>query len=485
MGEIRNQTLKGVKWSAVETISTKGAQFLIGLVLARLLTPEDYGLVGVLGIFFAVTQSFIDSGFSNALIRKLDRTETDFSTVFYFNIIVGALGAGILCLAAPWIADFFAQPILKDLARVLSINLFLTSLTVVHYAKLTIDIDFKTQAKVSFSASVISGLVAIWFAWKGHGVWSLAYQMIGSTLLKTVFLWAALKWKPLLKYSWESFRNLFSYGSKLLFSGLLHTVYNEASTILIGKFYTPTDLGNYSRGGSMANLPVSTMTGILQRVTFPIFSRLQEDDEKLIAVYRKYIALTSMGLFFMTALLAALAKPLVLFLLTAKWLKAVIFLQVFCFAVMFDHICQLNLNLLQVKGRSDLFLRLEIIKKTISMAILLASIPFGVLAMCASKVLYTQIAVYINTYYTGKLFGLGYKQQIKDFAPYLILSLLSCSAAFLFATLVGNNLVALVGGTILAASLYVAALYLKKDDCFLEYVHPVLRKLLRQCLMRS
>ena len=236
MNGIKEQTISGIKWSAIERFSVQGVQFLLGLMIARLLSPSDYGIIGMLGIFFAISQTFIDSGFSNALIRKIDRTDVDFSTVFYFNIVVGFVCSVIIFLSAPCISDFFNQPILTDVTRVLSINVFLGSLTTVQYAKLTIDIDFKTQAKVSLISTLVSGCIGVYLAWKGYGVWALVYQSVTASVLRVLLLWIRVKWTPLWIYSWESFHTLFSFGSKLLLSLLLHTLYTEMTTFAIGKF---------------------------------------------------------------------------------------------------------------------------------------------------------------------------------------------------------------------------------------------------------
>lgn len=454
MGDIKQQTLSGVKWSAIGRFSTQCIGFVIGLILARLLSPSDYGVVGMIGIFLAIAQSFIDSGFSSALIRKKDSTEVDFSTAFYFNIAVGGVSYGVLFLSAPYIASFFNTPILKDVVRVVSINLFLNSLTIVQGAKLTVALDFKSQAKVSLITTVISGVIGIAFAYNGYGVWSLVYQSVASSFLRVVLLWIITKWTPSMVFSMESFKGLFSFGGKILTAGLLHTIYTHFITLVIGKFYTPKDLGFYSRGESLASLPSTNITSILQSVTYPILSKLQDDDERLIAVYRKYIALSSLIIFFGMCLLAALAKPVILFLLTEKWAEAIIYLQVFCFALMFDHLCQLNLNILYVKGRSDLVLRLEIIKKTISISMIICAIPFGVLAICIARALYSQIAVYINTYYTGKLFGLGYITQVKDFGGYLVGSFIATLPVYLLTFTAMPHIITIIAGTILSCVIF-------------------------------
>lgn len=474
MGELRDKTVSGVKWSAIGRFSTQGIGFLIGLILARLLSPADYGVVGMVGIFFAIAQTFIDSGFGSALIRKNDCTDADYSTAFYFNAVVGLLCCVILSFASPIIADFFNTPILADIVIVMSINMFIGSLSIVQGARLTAAIDFKSQAKISLITTILSGILGIAMAYNGFGVWSLVWQGVFANLLRTVLLLIITKWYPKWQFSKESFRYLFNFGSKILTASLLHTIYANMTTMIIGKYYSARDLGYYSRGESLAALPSTNITGILGSVTYPILSKIQDDDERLIAVYRKYIAITSMVIFFGMSLLAALAEPLVITLLTDKWTNSVIFLQVFCFALMFDHLCQLNLNILYVKGRSDLVLKLEMVKKTISIAMIITSIPFGVLAICISRAIYTQIAIVINTYYTGKLYGLGYFAQVGDFIKYLFFSLVSVLPAYLFSFTEYHSIIVLVVGTLIACVIY--WLLVRQDAYFVEIVSVCISK---------
>ena len=474
MGNLKEQTLSGVKWSAIGRFSTQGISFIIGLMLARMLSPTDYGLVGMLGIFFAIAQTFIDSGFGSALIRKKDCTDEDYSTAFYFNIAVGIACFLILYLFAPLIASFFDTPILKDIVRVLSINLFINSLTIVQGARLTAAIDFKSQAKVSLITTILSGGIGLAMAYNGFGVWSLVYQSVASTAIRAVLLWIITHWRPQKRFSRQSFRYLFGFGSKILASSLLHTIYVNLTTIIIGKFYSAKDLGYYSRGESLATLPSSNIMGILQSVTYPILSKIQDDDQRLIQVYRKYICMASMVIFFGMCLLAALAEPFIITLLTDKWANSIVFLQVFCFAWMFDHICVLNLNLLYVKGRSDLVLKLEIIKKTISITMIVAAIPFGVIAICISRAIYTQIAVIINTCYTGKLYGLGYFNQMKDFTKYFIYSILAVTPAYLLTYTSLSPIAILLIGGLSACVIYFIAL--RKDVYFRECIQIIKRR---------
>lgn len=473
MGTIKESTIQGVKWSAVERFSVQGIIFLVGLIMARLLTPSDFGIVGMLSIFLAVSQTFIDSGFSNALIRKIDRTDLDCSTAFYFNVVIGAVCYAILFGVAPIIASFYNMPILKDVTRVLAITLFLNSLTVVQVALLTVKVNFRTQAKVNLCSSLVSGGMGIFLAYTGWGVWALVYQQICRSAINVLLFWIAAKWRPMFKYSWDSFYELFSYGSKLLLSGLLHTFYLNVTNLVIGKFYSSKDLGFYDRGQQLGKIPMETTVNIFQRVTFPILATIQNDNEHLISAYRKYIKVSSILIFFCIFLLAALAKPIIVILLTEKWNESIIYLQLYCLAHMLNHITRINLNLLQVKGRSDLYLRLEIIKKTISLIILLIAAPFGIITICCSQIVYSWIAVYLNTYYTDKLFGFSLWMQIKDFSKYFFSALMASIPAFLMVLLELNDFLCLILGFVVALLLYSLVL-LRNDSDFIEIRNLVL-----------
>ncbi|MCF0187639.1 MAG: lipopolysaccharide biosynthesis protein, partial [Bacteroidaceae bacterium] len=417
---LKRQSVRGVMWTALDTFSVQFIQFFIGLVLARLLSPSDYGTTGMLAIFFAVSQVFIDSGFASAIIRKQDCTENDINTVFYFNIVVSTFAYIILFFAAPYIAGFFNMPILESITRILGLTLIINAFGAIQNNLLTKKVDFKSRAKISVTNTIISGSIGIYLAYNGLGVWALVYQTVLSSISNLILLWWIGGWRPRLIFSWKSFREMFAYGSKLLMGNIIWQIYNNLTSLLIGKFYTPADLGNYTRGRGYAGLPASTISSILGRVTFPVLAQIQDDNSRLLAAYRKYIRTTSMAIFFGMLLLLSLAKPVVIFTVTEKWAPCIAFLQVSCLFLMFDHINSININLLNVKGRSDLTLKMEIIKRIVSFAILLLTVNFGVMAICWGFVLNTQIAMVVNTYYNGKLFNFGYFDQWKDFVPYLI-----------------------------------------------------------------
>ena len=422
MSQLRQQTLKGLLWSGVERLSSNFVQFVVTLVMARMLTPHDYGVVGMLAVFIAVSQSLVDSGFSQALIRKQDRTDVDNSTVFYFNIVIGVLIYLILFVCAPLIAKFYEEPILTDITRVLSLTVIINSLAVVQRALLSADVDFKTQAKVTLTAALLSGAVGITMAATGFGVWAIVGQQMTIVVMSTVMLWTLAHWHPIWAYSWKSFREMFGFGSKLMLSGLLNTLYNNIYLLIIGKVFSANDLGHYTRAHQFSEFPSQNLNNIITRVSYPVLCKI-DDDMQLAAAYRKLIRMSGFIMFPMMLGLAAVAKPLVLVLLTEKWQFASTLLTIICFSMMWYPVHSLNLNLLQVKGRSDLFLKLEIIKKLIGVGILCATVPFGLIAMCCGSILTSLICLVVNTYYTGKLINVGFLRQMRDLMPSLLLSL--------------------------------------------------------------
>lgn len=414
---LKSKTQKGLVWSFVERFATQGVQFLFGIILARLLSPEDYGTIAMPLVFLAIAQCFIDSGFSTALIRKPDLTEEDLSTAFYFNIGVGAICYFALFLTSPLIADFYNTPILSDLLKVTALATLFNPLCAVQQAILTRKIDFKTQAIVSFSGAIVSGSVGLVMAYRGYGIWSLVFQQVGGYVIRTILLWMLGRWKPKRKWSWESFRYLWGFGSKMLGSALLDTTYNNIYPIVIGKFFSANDLGNYTRAQQFSSLPSSNVSGILQRVTFPVLSSIQNEDERLSRNYRKILKTSAFLIFPMMLMLSAVAAPLIRVLLTDKWVGCIILLQIICFDMMWYPIHAINLSLLALKGRSDLFFRLEIIKKIVGVCIMCVTIPHGVIWMVSGSVVSSMIALIINTYYTGKLIRVGYLKQMGDVLP--------------------------------------------------------------------
>lgn len=472
---LKQATTKGLFWSSVERFSNQGVQFVFSIILARLLSPSDYGIIAMVTIFFAVAQSFVDSGFSNALVRKTDRVEEDLSTCFYFNIGVGIIAYIVLFLIAPLVANFYNQPILSPIIRITGLGVILNSLCVVQQALFTIKIDFKSQAKITLSATVISGIVGIILAYQGYGIWALVWQGVASSIVRMGLLWLMSKWRPRTGFSKSSFNYLFGYGSKLLASGLLDTIYNNIYPIVIGKFYTPAQLGNYSRALGWAQLPSANITSILQRVTFPVLSTIQDDTLRLQNSYRRLLKLSAFIVFPLMTGLAAIASPLVRVVLTAKWDGCVLYLQILCFALMLYPIHAINLNLLQVKGRSDLFLRLEIIKKIIGVVILIITIPLGITAMCLGMVFSSIICLIVNTYYTSRFIDVGLLTQLKDLRIILINSLVMGGGIYILTSFIDIEGLKLVMGIVIGFLLYfIESFYFSKAE--LQEVISLIKK---------
>lgn len=414
---LKHKTVKGVSWSFVDSIANQGITFLVGLVLARLLTPEDYSLIGIIVIFIAVFNSIVDSGFSNALIRKKDATDKDYNTVFVSNLVISIVLCATLYLSAPAIAGFFARPPLTDLLHVMSFIIIINAFAIIQRTILMKNIDFRTQTKISLISSISSGVVGIGMAVFGYGVWTLVGQQLSRQGLNTVFLWIYARWYPKLQFSIESFRELFGFGWKLLVSCLIDTVWKEIYQVVIGKCYAPAMLGQYTRAQQFSSIFSSNLTSIVQRVSYPVLSSIQDDKARLKAGYKRIIKISMLLSFVLMLGMAGCAKSMIQVMVGDQWLPAVPLLQIISFQMMLYPLHALNLNMLQVEGRSDLFLRLEIIKKAIAVGPILLGIFVNIYWMLLGSVFTGIIAYYLNAYYSGPAIGYSIKEQIKDILP--------------------------------------------------------------------
>lgn len=419
---LKNKTIKGVSWSFIDNISSSGISFLVSLVLARILSPEEYGMMAMLTIFIAVSNSIVDSGFSNALIRKSDVAELDYNTTFYFNLVVSFILYLVLYACAPLISDFFSESLLIPVTRVLGLVLIVNACSIIQRTILVKAVDFKTQTKISLVSSILSGVIGIGMAIYHCGVWSLVGQQLSRQVLNSLLLWIYGRWKPLWEFSYNSFKNLFGFGSKLLLSGLIDTIYKNVYYIVIGRFYTADQLGQYTRAEQFTSIFSSNLTSVIQRVSYPVLSSIQEDAIRLQEAYRKIIKATMLITFVCMLVLAALAKPLVLILIGEKWLFAVPYLQILCFAEMFYPLHAINLNILQVKGRSDLFLKLEVVKKIVAILPIVLGITLGIKFMLWGAVCTSIISFFLNSYYSGYLVNYSTMNQIKDIYPTFLIA---------------------------------------------------------------
>ena len=466
---LRQKTVSGLVWTFLEKFALNAFGFIQGVILARLLLPSDYGLIAMTGVFFAVSYALVDTGFTSALIRKKERTEIDYSTVYVTNVTLSLVFCLILCLCSPIIANFYDEPRLRSIVCVNAGLLFFGSFIAVQGARLSIQLDFKTKSKISVISVVSTGIVSIILAYMGFGVWSLILPNFFSVLMRGILYWVYQRWFPGVQFSWKIYREFFSYGSKLMLSSLMEAVYNNVYPLVIGKYYTSAHLGYYEKGNSYASLPASTLSGILYKVTFPVLSKIQDDDVRLEDVYRRLIRLSAYVVFPIMILLFVLARPLVLVLITEKWANCIIYIQILCFAMMWNPIHSLNMNLLFVKGKSNLFLRLEIVKKIIGVSILCVTIPMGLVAMCYWRVFSALLFLFVNTYYTGKLIHVGFLVQMKDLCPTIIYTSFMGVVVYLLSLLTTSSYLQILIGVLIGLPLYlgVSKLTHSRDYAFL------------------
>lgn len=471
----KSRTISGVIWSTIERFSVQGVQFVLTIIISRLILPSDYGLIAMLGFFLAIAQTFIDSGFSNALIQKQDRTEIDFSTVFYFNIVVGIIVYIILYVCSQYIASFYNEPKLHLITKFIGLNLIISSFSVIHNTILTINLNFKVQAIASLIAVIISGVIGVIIAYMGFGIWAIIIQSLLNNLLNTLLLWILVKWRPKLYYSWTSFQILFGFGSKLLLGALLHTIYINLYTLCIGKIFSATELGYYNQAFKISQFPSSNISSIIARVTYPIECEIQHDNKLLQNNFLKFIRLSAFIIFPLMIGLCVLAKPIIQFLLTDKWLGSVTLLQIMCLAYMWNPIMKMNWDLLNVKHRSDYSLKSEIIKKFAAIIILIISIPMGIKYMCVGLIIYSLADICIVTYFTKKILpDISLKKEIKVLFPILILSISMGGIIYFTISYFNHVLLKIIIGIILGPFFYISSAHFFKFE-EIEYMYKLIK----------
>lgn len=451
----QGRVANGIVWSAIERFSVQGIQFLLSIVIARLVLPSDYGLIAMLSIFLAVAQQFIDSGFSNALVQKKDRTDIDFSTVFYANLFIAIVVYILLYVSAPWIADFFDEPKLTLVARWSGLTVVLMAFSIVQRAKLTIELDFKTQAKISLVSVVISGLCGILLAWKGCGVWALVVQTLVNNFVNSSLLWIFARWKLQRVFSWNSFHSLFSFGSKLLVVGILHVLYSNIYTLIIGKRFGASAVGYFNRAQTLAYFPSFNIASVVCRAVYPEQCGLQNDRDKLIDSFFKYQRLQAYLIFPIVAMMAVLSQPLIEFLLSARWLFAATLLPILCIGYIWNPIWATCWQIINAQGRSDLSLKVELVCKVISIAILFLSIPFGLETICYGLALSCFIDVVIIVPYVKKLTGVGYREIILNLLPAAILTIITAGVIYLTILLFSSSCMKVIAGVTVGTVSYV------------------------------
>ncbi|TMM53787.1 lipopolysaccharide biosynthesis protein [Maribacter algarum] len=467
-----NKIFGGMVWSAVERISIQGVQFVLGIILARILTPEEYGIIGILIVFIVVSQVFIDSGFTKALIQKQDRTKEDISTVFWFNILISTLAYTILFFFAPLIADLYDIPLLSDLLRVLAISLIINALFTVPSTLYTIELDFKTLTKINFAATIISGGIAIAMAYSGYGVWSLVAQTLVRSIATALLIWIQSKWKPSFIFSKKSFKELFSFGYRLLVSSLLSKIVNNFAALFIAKYNT-ADLGYYTRGTQFSDVLFSTFNSVLERILLPGLAKVQDQKEVLIKHTKSILMASSLLIFPLFFFLAAIAEPLIRVLLTEKWMMAVPIMQIFCIARLITIPCGINVNLLYVIGRTDLELKQQYLKIIVRVILLLLALKHGIIYIALAELAATTIHFFINSYYPGKIMQYGAFSQIKDMSPIILSSLIMVVPVYAIVHFISNDILVLCITPFVALVIYLGLIRLFKVQVFDELIDRV------------
>lgn len=479
---LKQKTVKGLGWSALDNAARYGMQFVIGIVLARLLSPDDYGLLGLVGIVTVICTALVNGGFTTALIRKKDATEEDYNTAFICNLSMSLLLYTVIFLCAPLIADFFERVELTALVRVSSLGLIIGALGMVQQTRLTKSIDFKTQTKITIAATALSGIIGIGMALAGFGVWSLVAQQLTTQAVTTILLYIYNRWLPRLRFSMESFHDLFGFGWKMMLSGVLDSVWKESYQMVVGKVYTPGALGQYTRAKQFSSLFSSNLTAVIQRVTYPVLSNIQDDKQRMVSAYRRIIKVTmfvtATGMFF----LAAVSEPMLYCLIGPKWHEASTYLPLICLNSTLYPLHAINLNMLQVQGRSDLFLGLEIVKKLIGLIPLAVCVFWGIMPMLYVNLAVGTAAYFLNSYYSGRLIGYSSWMQVKDIAPSCLVAAIVAVSVFFVKYIPVSYWVILPLQIVTGAAVFIVLCQLTRNPEYIEMktmLAPYLRKMKR------
>lgn len=465
---ISHKTARSSIWTAVEKFSTLGIQFIVSLVLARLLLPSHYGMVAMLSVFIGISNEIVSCGVGNAIIRKEECKSIDYSTAFYFNISLGITMYLILYIVSPLVSSFYKMGILCPLLRLTGLTLIINSFSIVQNAIVSKQLQVEKRAVISLSAVLFSGTIGILMAYYGFGVWALAWQTIISSSLTCVLLWIFTGWKPKFEFSCSSFKYLWNFGSKMLLTGIVSSLYRNIYSIIIGKIYNPSSLGFFNRGQSLGSIFQGISEKIFMSNSLAIMSPLQKDNERLVHVYREYIKLACFITFPISFLVALLAKPFVLLILTDKWYDCILFIQIFSISSLFYAANSVNLNLLQVYGRSDYTLKSELIKKTIGLLSVFLMLHEGILALAVVGSIMNVLSYFINLYYAKKVSGLSYFSQMKDIIPLIFICLIMSIPVFFIVQIINNSLLVLILGSVTGLLIYlILAQYLIKFSTIL------------------
>ena len=479
MSEIQTKVVHGIIWTTIEKIGKQFLQFILGIIIARLLLPSDYGTIGMLGIFMELSSAILGAGIGNALIQKQDRTEEDFSTAFYINIITGVILYIILYTTAPLIAKFYGLPLLTSVTRIYSLTLIINSLAMVQRTRLTIAFNFKAQAIISIIALVISGVISIYFAKIGFGVWTLVFYGLIESGLSCLFYISYEHWIPKSKFSKESFTHIFSFGSKILLSNILNTIYNNMYTLVIGKKLTPSDVGIYNRGKNFSELPPTLTSQILMKVAYPLFSEMQSDENKSKDIFTKIIALEAYFLAPVLGGMAIIAEPLVLLLLKDKWAECIPILQILCLGALWLPLIDVNNNILFSRGLTGVSLKIEAITKPLAIITLFASIPFGLKIMCLARAVFMILSYLFYVFMTKRYLHFSFIAQIKAVIPAIFYTIIMIFAVHFSMKLFDSYIIKIIIAIFIGSLTYILLSFITKNSIFYGCINAVKTRIKR------
>ena len=471
--------ISNLVWRFAERCGAQLVSFVVSIVLARILAPEDYGTIALVTVFTAILQVFVDSGLGTALIQKKDADEIDFSSVFYFNFVVCLILYLGMFAAAPFIADFYGDVTLVPVIRILSLTIVISGVKGIQQAYVSRNMLFKRFFFSTIGGTIFSAVLGIAMAYAGFGIWALVAQQLSNTFIDTLILWITVRWRPTKSFSWTRLKYLLSFGWKLLVSSLLDTAYNNLRNLIIGKMYSSSDLAFYNQGDKFPKVIVTNINASIDSVLLPTMSSAQDDKERVKQMTRRAIKTSTYVMAPLMMGLAFCAEPIVSLVLTDKWLPCVPFLRIFCITYMFWPVHTANLNAINAMGRSDWFLRLEIIKKIMGMTILLSTMWFGVMAMAYSLLLSSVLSQIINSWPNRKLLGYGYLEQVRDFAPGILLAVLMGICVYFISFLHLPTIVTLLIQFVVGAAIYIGVSAILKLEEF-EYLLGMVKSFLEK-----
>lgn len=456
---LKKKAVASSMWSSIQQFGRMGISFVANLIMARLLTPDDYGAIGMLMVFVALSMIFIDSGFGNALIQKPNPSQEDYSTIFFFNLMVAVLLYFVLYVTAPAISRFYDMDILTDMLRVLGLILIINAFSLIQSCRLRKQLDFKALTISMLTGQFVGAAVGIFMAFKGCGVWSLVMYDILDALIKSIMLWIQCKWKPKLVFWFSSLKELFRFGGFLLANALLVTLRKNALSIVLGKLYSARDLGMYTQARKLESIPVHSVSVIIGHVTFPVFSKLQDNIERLKNMQRKSLIHIAFLCIPMLVLLIVVAEPLILVLYTDKWIESVPYLQILCFMGVFGSLQEVNANVVNAMGKSKLYFLWTIVKTIVMFLLIWAGSYFGIFGLLFAMVVHHFVCYVINAVLASKITGYTLWQQFVDFLPIVLSSGLIAVAVWFIRYIIHNNFILLAVQSILFVGLYIGIYY--------------------------